>query len=674
MKILIVDDVEENLFILESLLEYSGYEVSSANNGEEALKILRSSSFDLIISDILMPIMDGYQLLREIKSDSSLKEIFFIYYTATYTSPKDAEFGRALGADQFLLKPAEPEDILKAIESLTRSVDGKKKNAGVPSLENEGVLKLYNERLINKLEKKMIDLKNEVEEREKTEIELKASESKYRSLVESLPQKVFLKNTDSIFIACNANFAVELGISEEEVAGKNDYDFYPKEVAQKYIAEDKRVLLSKKTEEFEEETVVNGGTSWSNTVKSPVLDENGNVTGILGIFWDITERKNLEIQLVQSQKMESVGRLAGGIAHDFNNILTAIIGTAELAAISIDEKDPFHDDFKEILKSGLRASDLTRQLLAFSRKQKLEPKVLYLNTLITNLHKMLLRIIEENIDLKLFLSEDLWKVKVDPGQVEQVIVNLVVNARDSMPDGGNLVIETQNITLEKDYTKMHNDIIAGDYAMLSISDSGCGMSKEVLTRVFDPFYTTKTEGEGTGLGLSTVYGIVKQSNGFIWVYSEEGEGSTFKIYLPMVKELSDDIEIREKITEAPRGNETVLIVEDEDAVRQLTSRILRRQGYKVIEADSGGTALVLCQKMDRAVDLAITDVIMPHMNGVEFVELLREKWPDSKVMFMSGYTENALIQNKLLGPDIPYLQKPFRPIEISLKVREVLDS
>jgi len=673
-KILVVDDKDENLYLLESLLKGSGYDVALACNGKEGLDILHIENFDLIISDILMPVMDGYQFLRKVKANNEFKNIPFIFYTATYTSEKDKELALALGADQFILKPTEPDEFLRILREMAVNEERMAiEHTAPPLLEDKEVFKLYSERLVNKLEKKMMDLEKEVAAHKKSEEKLKASESKYRTLIENLPQKIFLKDANSVFVTCNKNYAKDLAISEEEIKGKNDYDFYPKEQAEKYIAEDQLVIQSKQAKEFEEEYLINGEARWLDMIKTPVYDENNSVSGILGIFWDVTERKNLEMQLYQSQKMEGIGRLASGIAHDFNNILTAIIGSAELATLSLEKSEPYYEDFSDILKSAFRASDLTRQLLAFSRKQKLQLKVITINMLVKGLHKMLLRIIEEAFDLNIFLTEDLWKIKVDPGQIEQVIVNLVVNARDAMIDGGHLTIETQNIVIDENYANMQSDIVPGEYVMLSISDSGCGMTEDVKNQIFDPFFTTKIEGKGTGLGLSTVYGIVKQSNGHINVYSEVGEGTTFKIYFPRVIEDEDEIVVKENNDVAPEGNETILIVEDDETVRKLSCKILEQQGYEVLSADTAEKALSMCENTECPVDLLITDVIMPNMNGVEMTELISKRWPDSKVLFMSGYTENTIFQNKVLSPGIPYLQKPFRLIELQLKVREVLD-
>jgi PAS domain S-box-containing protein len=400
---------------------------------------------------------------------------------------------------------------------------------------------------------------------------------------------------------------------------------------------------------------------------------------ILLAIEDITERKQaekevvaLQEQLRQSQKMEAIGRLAGGIAHDFNNLLTVIKGTCQLSLLDLREGDPLKKNLEEIKSASDRAADLTRQLLAFSRKQILEMRVLDLNTVIKNLEKMVRRIIGEDIELVTFLTEGIGRVRADPGQMEQAIINIVVNARDAMPGGGKLTIETANVELDEAYAKKHIAVQPGRYVMLSISDTGVGMTSEVKERVFEPFFTTKEMGKGTGLGLSTVYGIVKQSGGNIWVYSEPGKGTTFKIYLPRVDEPLEELK-EEVIKEIPQGSETVLIVEDEEVVRKLAVRLLKKQGYKVLEASDGGKAFILCEEYNEPIHLILTDVVMPGMGGRDLVERLKEIHPEAKALYMSGYTDNVILHHGILEKGIVFIQKPFTLESLARKVREVLD-
>ena len=385
------------------------------------------------------------------------------------------------------------------------------------------------------------------------------------------------------------------------------------------------------------------------------------------------ERLALQDQLRQSQKMEAIGQLAGGVAHDFNNILTVIKGYSQLSLTEIKESDPLKENIEEVKKAADRAADLTRQLLAFSRRQIMEMKILDLNDLVKNLDKMLRRIIGEDIELVTLLAEDLGRVNADPGQIEQVIINLAVNARDAMPKGGKLTIETADVELDEEYARAHIAVKPGAYVMLSVSDSGMGMTKEIQDRVFEPFFTTKEKGKGTGLGLSTVYGIVKQIGGNIWVYSEPEKGTTLKIYLPQVNEPLE--EMREKVVkdELPRGNETILIVEDEEDVLKLAGRVLSRQGYTVLETTNGGEALKVCREQKEPIHLILTDVVMPQMSGRELIERCREIRQDFKAIYMSGYTDDTVTHHGILEKGMNYIQKPFTIEGLTRKVREVLE-
>ncbi|HUL29930.1 MAG TPA: ATP-binding protein, partial [Thermodesulfobacteriota bacterium] len=387
------------------------------------------------------------------------------------------------------------------------------------------------------------------------------------------------------------------------------------------------------------------------------------------------QRAALEEQLRQSQKMEAIGRLAGGIAHDFNNLLTVIKGYTQLSLARIDGDKPLEEDIEEIEKAGDRAADLTRQLLAFSRRQIMELRLLDLNSLLKNLDKMLRRVIGEDVELITVMAKDLGRIKADPGQIEQIMMNLAVNARDAMPDGGRLIIETANAELDAAYAHTHVSISPGRYVMISVSDTGIGMTPQVKDRIFEPFFTTKERGKGTGLGLSTVYGIVKQSDGSVWVYSEPGKGTTFKIYLPRVDDSPKELEEKETKKESPRGRETILIVEDEAEVRKLTRLILLRQGYKILEAGSGEEAMKICQEGRGPFHLLLTDVVMPQMNGRQLGEQLgqMQMCRPLKVLYMSGYTDNAIVRHGILERGMNYIQKPFTVDGLARKVREVLD-
>ena len=396
--------------------------------------------------------------------------------------------------------------------------------------------------------------------------------------------------------------------------------------------------------------------------------------GLVCVVRDISERKRLEERLHRSQKLEAIGRLAGGVAHDFNNLLTAINGYASFARDSLPEGDPAREDIGQVLRAAGRATDLTRQLLAFSRRQIIDPQAVNLNELVLNLERMLRRLISESIEFEIVPAPNLWTVRVDAGQMEQVLMNLVVNASDAMPEGGRLTIETANVRLDGAYAQEHVSVVPGDYVMLAVSDTGCGMSEEVKVHLFEPFFTTKDLGKGTGLGLATCYGVVKQNGGNIWCYSELGRGTTFKIYLPAIREEPRSLVGGEEEEELPTGTQTVLLVEDEEAVRSFTARVLRGLGYRVSAVSNGDEALALAEGPGaRPVDLLLTDVVMPRMGGEELARRLKAIHPRLKVLYISGYTANGIVRQGILEDNLAFLQKPFSRAALARKVREALE-
>ncbi len=410
-----------------------------------------------------------------------------------------------------------------------------------------------------------------------------------------------------------------------------------------------------------------------NASVSILRDRSGGAVGTLGVMKDITERKQLEDQLRQSQKIEAIGRLAGGVAHDFNNLLMVVVGRADLLLDQLAADHPLRRHVALIQKTADRGAALVQQLLAFSRKQVLQPTVLDLNALVANMEKLLRRLIGEHIELVTALAPGGVHVKADRTQLEQAILNLVVNARDAMPRGGRLVLETAQAELDATYVRRHRGARPGRHVMLSVSDTGVGMDAETQSRLFEPFFTTKPPGEGTGLGLATVYGIVKQSGGNIWVYSEPGQGSTFKIYLPEAEERAEAGESSAGRASVPAGSETVLLVEDDEEVRSVAREMLEKQGYGVLEAREGAAALRLAEQHSGPIHLLVTDVVMPHLGGLELVERLGALHPETRVLFMSGHTEQLVMSDRRDHPVVAFLQKPFRTDVLARKVREVLD-
>ena len=503
---------------------------------------------------------------------------------------------------------------------------------------------------------------------------LQRSESNFRSLVTNAPYGICRVDSRGHLVDANPALVASLGYaSTSELVGRNLSTLYA-DGQQWFVLADYLSTL----QEFHgldcEWTRKDGSTTAVRLSGRAIKDASKTVT--FEIFTeDVTERRALEQQLRQSQKMEAIGRLAGGIAHDFNNLLMVISGYSEFLLERLGPDPALRGPAKEISAAAERATSLTRQLLAFSRKQMLTPKVLDLNAVITENLKMLTRLIGEDIDLVMIPGSELGAVKADPGQIEQVILNLAVNARDAMPRGGKLTIETANVTLDEAYARVHAPVQPGDYTMLAITDTGVGMDTETQTRIFEPFFTTKGT-KGTGLGLSTVYGIVKQSGGYIWLYSEPGKGTSFKIYMPHVT--AEEVAAVEQpaITPVPAletARETILVVEDEVNLRRLTRQFLENQGYTVVEAADGAAAVQICVAHQGIIHLMLTDVIMPGMNGRELAQRVSEIRPNMKVLYMSGYTENAIGHNGTLDAGIMLLQKPFTLHALKVKVREVLD-
>lgn len=493
-------------------------------------------------------------------------------------------------------------------------------------------------------------------------------------ILDAVPALIFYKDRQSRLVRVNAAHSQFFGLPREQIEGKTDAEL-GSPFAEQYVRDDQRVMTTGEplrdiVEQFQTPT----GIRWLRTDKVPYRDAQGNIVGLVGIATDITEQKQLEDQLRQAQRLESIGLLAGGVAHDFNNLLTVINGYSELLLQDMDENHPQRPLLTEIKSAGERAASVTHQLLAFSRKQVLQPRQVILNEQVASLTKMLRRLIGEHIHLQTQLSPDLWPVLADVGQLEQVIMNLAINARDAMPHGGELRIDTRNVTVTERDVAHPRELMPGQYVLLSVTDNGCGMDEATQARVFDPFFTTKGEGKGTGLGLAVVYGIVKQSGGHIDVRSAVGQGTTFSIYLPRLQNgVDESVYSRPNSAEIPRGTETILLVEDEECVRRLTRQTLQSCGYQVLEAADGNEALQISAAHAGPIHLMITDVIMPHLGGRQLAAQLLSQRPTLKVLYVSGYTADTLTADDLGGVGTAFLQKPFNAVMLTQKVRSVLD-
>jgi PAS domain S-box-containing protein len=523
------------------------------------------------------------------------------------------------------------------------------------------------------------DLQRENAERRQAEAARGKTEDLLHGIVEKAPALIYVKDLEGRYLLVNRHMAEVIGVDPASMIGKTAFDVYASEQAQALVAFDQRVLAAGQALEGEEEVQRADGIHTYITIKAPLTDANGVVYALCGISTDITARKQTEAalrrseeRLRQAQKMEAIGNLAGGVAHDFNNLLSVILGYSSLLLQGMEPSDRHRADVEEIERAGTRATALTQQLLAFGRKQLLQPKIIKLSDTVAGVERMLRRLIGENIRLTVRASSELGCVKADPGQMEQIVVNLAVNSRDAMPRGGSLVIETANVNLDP-AEAAHVGIAPGRHVMLAVTDDGIGMDLATQARIFEPFFTTKGIGRGTGLGLATVFGIVQQSGGSICVESEPDRGTTFRLYLPRTDATKD----AERASDHPvlgalEGSETILLVEDEEQVRVLVRTILHRFGYHVIDAQSGGDALLVSEKHASTIDLLLTDVIMPHISGSELAERLGRRV--GKVLYMSGYTEDAIVHQGVIDSGIALLQKPITPEALARKVREVLDS
>ena len=805
MNVLIVEDDQESRYMLEALFKGNGCNVLTAADGIAALEILRRDPVDVVVSDIMMPRMDGFQLCRILKTDPGLKHIPFVIYTATYTSPRDANYAIKIGADRYIEKPADPQAFWAAVRDVVEQVYSDSASAQEDVLDEEESLRLYGERLAERLQQKVAEVEAELETRREIEDLLRESEKRLKTaqrmaqlgdftwnadtgevswsdalfdllgysrdekidfaLVnaaihhpDDLPEvtrwlndaldsgtgklpafeyRLLRKNGETIYVhtvgeirrnergekivfasiqditeskqtelrlreseqrfrriyehtgmglcQVSLDFRIEhantaycemLGYSSAEIIGMHLADITHPEVVKENL-EKQEHLGRGEIEHFRMEKRFrhrDGHTVHGILDANLIRNEDGVPLYFLGSVVDITERKELEQQLLQAQKLESIGRLAGGVAHDYNNMLGVILGSAELALKHVSPSHPVHSNLEQIRTAARRSADITRQLLAFARKQTINPQVLDLNESLEGMLKMLRHLLGEDIELTWVPGRYLCPVHVDPVQLDQILVNLCVNARDALSaHRGTIIIESGAAEFDPDYCSVHQEFRPGKYVMLAVSDDGCGMDSATMAHVFEPFFTTKETGEGTGLGLATVYGIVKQNKGFIHVYSEPGNGSTFRIYLPCCsgKETVSAAHSSEPVHADGQG-QTVLVVEDESTMLELVCMMLEELGYHALGAQNQEEALTAVRQYRDAIRLLIIDVVMPEINGRELADKLKTLEPELLTLYMSGYTANIIAHRGVLDQGVHFLQKPFSMQELADKLNQVL--
>ncbi len=655
LRVLQIADQEQDVALMTGHLTRAGHDpvIRRVETPDAMEAALRSEEWDVVLCNYSLPHFHALTALEVLKKTGL--DVPFIIISGTTGESVAVEAMRA-GAQDYLMK----DNLVRLGQTIEREMR---------QAENRRFRK--NVSACKLADRDLTERKRSEAERKQSEEELRKSEERYRVLVENAHDIIYEHDLEGNYTSTNKAGEQITGYTLEETLKLNIADT----VAPEHVSKAREMIVAKLAGQnitaYELEIIAKDGRRIPVEVNTSVVFQDGVPIGVQGIARDVTQRTQLEEQLRQSQKMEAIGQLAGGVAHDFNNLLTVIGGYSSILLVKLPRDSPYRAGIQEIQKASDRASSLTRQLLAFSRKQILQPKILDLNAVVSNLDKMLRRLIGEDVDLLTITDPKLDKVKADPGQIEQVLLNLAVNARDAMPEGGKLTIETGNAELSEDYARLHG-VPSGAYVMLAVSDTGCGMEAATRERIFEPFFTTKEAGKGTGLGLATLYGIVKQSGGNVWVYSEVDHGTTFKIYLPRVEEFATIGELSgAKLT--PHGTETVLLVEDEDQVRTILKQILENQGYHVLSASHGKEALAISREPGD-IQLMITDVVMPQMSGRELAERMILARPSLRVLFMSGYTDDAIVRHGLLDEKLNFIQKPFDSATVARKVRDVLDA
>lgn len=703
-KILIVDDKKENLYLLRVIIANKGYQVIEAINGKEALEQAHKTLPDLIISDILMPVMDGFALCREWRSEPQLLNIPFIFYTATYTESKDRDFALSLGADLFLVKPQEPSVLMQSIEEMLSKGNSKQPTIN-KNTNDDSFYRQYNVRLVHKLEDKLTQieknnsqlvakekalheankklqqaynsLKKETQKNSHIYAELNNSkktiqqhEHELESIINNLIEAVFLLSDDLIIIHCNLAATKIFGHSQKKLIGLNLKTLIPNISPTENNAPKNTQDMETLYHDIKLQGLCCNNKTFPIRISLTRLsapDEKKLVCSCL----DITQQEQQEEQLRRTQKMDALGQLTSGIAHDFNNMLGVIMGYSDLLKITLDNNSKEVKYVDEIHHAGERAKNLVKKLLGFSKQNSLEPENININKLILNQQNMLEKSLTVRIKLELSLAANLWSTWLDPSCLEDAILNMSINSMHAIPSNGKLKISTQNIILSIDNAKSAN-LTPGEFIVLTIADNGTGMDEETRQKIFDPFFSTKGE-QGTGLGMSQVYGFVQQSKGAIKIQSQLGEGTTISIYIPRCKktlEVKNKAQLNNKMQ--VNGTEKILVVDDEKGLRELTREILIRHDFNVLTAESAEQALELLHK--EKIDLLISDLIMPQTNGYELAKLAKQQFADIKILIISGFDNKNRLDDDSIKTKYPHLKKPYNQKDLLNKVRMTLNN
>ena len=669
-RVLIVDDEAESRTRLRSLLQAHGHAVSEATNGLDALELARQQRPDLVISDILMPQMDGFALCRASRTDPALARTPFVFYTGSYATAKDVAHARRLGATRFLVKSMAAEEVIRAITEALRETDDVATAGAEPTPGETESWRLYDESLINRLEHRNLELSDQVRALGALTVAL-----------EQLPAIISLTDTRGRITFVNRRFEEVTGFSRDMVRGQTHAILRPKNAAAGLGFEIRAALLAGKEWRGDFEQRRRDGTVfWERAVMSPIFDEAGAVTHFLRMSEDVTDQKQAEqttrtvdSQRRQSERIESVGRLAGGVAHDFNNLLTVVIGHAHLVLQELPPHDPLRDDVGAVLDAAARGGAITRQLLTYARRDVVHPLVLDPAQAVAALARLLQRLAGDDIRLGFSLGPDIWPVHIDPSQFDQMVTNLAANARDAIRGQGAIDVSLANVTLSPSVAVVYGGLAPGDYVALRVSDTGTGIAPAHVPRIFEPFFTTKQQGEGAGLGLSSVLGAAEQAGGHVEVERTSSDGTTMLVLLPRSEARPVPGPHGSPVT-ALEGTERILLVEDEPAVLELMRRTLESYGYTVLHASTPERALRAMQEGDAHVDLLLTDVVMPGINGPELATQLRAFDPTLRVLFMSGYSSDVVAEQGLLPAEVSLITKPFSPTALAARVREALDA